>query len=63
MKGLLDTIFSELDLEALDEKKCREYLLYLNEVLPQTTSKAELQKFLAIQDQLIKKLARLGSPE
>lgn len=58
MKGLLDKIFSELDIEKLDQKKGREYLHYLNEILPQIKSEAEFQKFLVIKDRLNKRLKK-----
>ena len=58
MKGLLDTIFLELDIEKLNEKKGREYLLYLNEILLQIESEAEFQKFLAIKVRLNKRLQK-----
>lgn len=61
MRGLLDKIFLELDMEDLDETKGREYLHYLNEILPQIKSKSDFQKFIAIRNKLNKRLAAIGS--
>lgn len=40
--------FLELNIKSLDEKKGKEYLHYLNEILPQIESESEFQKFSAI---------------
>jgi hypothetical protein len=63
MTGLLDFIFSELNIEELNKKKGKEYLLYLNEILLEIKSESEFQKFQAIKARLNTRLTNIDSQE
>ncbi len=59
MKGLLDHIFDNLDIQSLDKQQVKEYQLYLQEILPQLSSNEAKIKFLASRIKLNKRLVDL----
>lgn len=63
MKGLLDHIFSELDIGNLSKEEVKKYLAYLNEILPQLSSNEQKFKFLSSKINLNKRLVDLDYEE
>ena len=63
MKGLLDHIFSELDIGNLSKEEVKKYLEYLNEILPQLSSNEQKFKFLSSKINLNKRLVDLDYEE
>ena len=63
MKGLLDHIFSELDIGNLSKEEVKKYLAYLNEILPQLSSNEQKFKFLSSKINLNKQLVDLDYEE
>jgi hypothetical protein len=62
MKGLLDYIFLKIEIERLNPQQTKEYLVYLQEILPQITSEAELSKFISIKVSLDERLTEVDAP-
>ena len=59
MAGLLDYIFSSLEIESLEHKQVMEYLCYLQEIIPQVHTIEERIKFSTYHLRLTKRLIDL----
>ncbi len=57
--GLLDYIFTEIDIKALNRQEVKEYLVYLNEIISKDMSAADKVKFLKCKVNLNDRLIEL----
>lgn len=59
MDGLLDYIFSNLDIENLEAQQVKEHLAYLREIAPQIRTTEESVKFLRYRVRLTQQLVNI----
>jgi len=63
MGGLLDFMFERLDIESLPKPEVKEYLCYLQEIVPQLATNEDKVKFLGSRVRLNKRLVDLDCQE